>query len=264
MGAVLGQGTLGRAIDSQVVLDDAVMEHFSPGEEGKPRYGSVSMAPCMFQDNLANGSMGLLEAWVANHKVNFLVKRRGLQLNKDKSVCVIAGTKKQKQEASAKLEENPLKCGDFVTKEKEVEKWLGQYISGAGLADSVAKTVEAMEGKIKRSRSGDNNHSERLESHSGGRDGDCPAFLGGVLHPITPPWRRDLDRDVQGDGAEAQLSTAMVPPPGPPGGPWRPPAQPLLGLLLPGDGPEGGQGECDAGPALQEAGGGHPGRPGLH
>ena len=94
VGAVLGQGTLAGAIISQAVLDEAVMEHFTPGEEGQPRYGSVDMAPCMFQDDLANGSEGLLAARVANKKVDFLVKQRGLQLNRDKSVCVIVGSKK--------------------------------------------------------------------------------------------------------------------------------------------------------------------------
>ena len=54
----------------------------------------MNMAPCMFQDDLTNGSVGLLEARVANCKVNFLIKQRGLQLNKDKLVCVIAGSKK--------------------------------------------------------------------------------------------------------------------------------------------------------------------------
>ena len=44
VGAVLGQGTPGGALVSQAVLDDGVMEHFSPGEEGQPRYGSVAMA----------------------------------------------------------------------------------------------------------------------------------------------------------------------------------------------------------------------------
>ena len=149
VGAVLGQGTLGGAIVSQAVLDEGVMEHFLPGEEGQPRYGAVDLAPCMFQDDLANGSVGLLAARVANQKVDFLVKERGLQLNRDKSVCIIVGSREQRQEASAELEENPLKCGDFYTKEKAVEKWLGQYISGEGLADSVAKTIEAREGKIK-------------------------------------------------------------------------------------------------------------------
>ena len=36
-----------------------------------------------------------------------------------------------------------------VQKRRSEEKWLGQYISGLGLADSVAKTVEAREGKIR-------------------------------------------------------------------------------------------------------------------
>ena len=44
VGAVLGQGTLGGAIVSQAVLDEAVMEHFLPGEKGQPRYGSLAMA----------------------------------------------------------------------------------------------------------------------------------------------------------------------------------------------------------------------------
>ena len=149
VGAVLGQGTLGGAIISQAVLDDGVMEHFTPGEEGQPRYGSVPLAPCMYQDDLANGSEGLLHARVSNQKVDFLVKQRGLELNRDKSVCIILGSKKQKLEASKELEQNPLKCGDFITKEKAVEKWLGQFISAAGLTDSVAKTVEAREGKIR-------------------------------------------------------------------------------------------------------------------
>ena len=103
VGAVLGQGTLGSAIVSQAVLDEAVMEHFLPGEDGQPRYGTVKMAPCMFQDDLANGSEGIMEARIANQKVDFLVKQRGLQLNRDKSVCIIAGSKKQKKEASAEL-----------------------------------------------------------------------------------------------------------------------------------------------------------------
>ena len=36
---------------------------------------------------------------------------------------------------------------EFVMKEVQVEKWLGQYISAAGLTDSVAQTVGAQEGK---------------------------------------------------------------------------------------------------------------------
>ena len=77
------------------------------------------------------------------------MKQRGLNLHSEKSVCLIIGNKKQKLEASRNLEEQPLVCGDFTTKEKQCEKWLGQQISAQGLADSVAKTVQSREGKIK-------------------------------------------------------------------------------------------------------------------
>ena len=40
-------------------------------------------------------------------------------------------------------------CGSFETKEKQQEKWLGQMLSAAGVADSVRKTVAYKEGKIR-------------------------------------------------------------------------------------------------------------------
>ena len=40
-------------------------------------------------------------------------------------------------------------CGSFITKEKQQEKWLGQILSSAGLADSVDMTVKAKESKIR-------------------------------------------------------------------------------------------------------------------
>ena len=40
-------------------------------------------------------------------------------------------------------------CGETETKETQVDKWLGQTMSSKGLADSVMKTIEAREGKVK-------------------------------------------------------------------------------------------------------------------
>ena len=149
VGPCLGQGTIGGALVSQAVLDDAVMEHFVPGDDMQLQYGSVPLAPMMFQDDLINGSEDLAHARTANTKVDKLMKERGLSLNKDKSVCLIIGNKKQKKEASEELKVNPLMCGNLETKETQVEKWLGQFISAAGLADSVIQTVVARFGKIK-------------------------------------------------------------------------------------------------------------------
>ena len=149
VGAVVGQGTIGGALVSQAVLDDGVMEHFQPGDDLQVKYGSVPMAPFMFQDDRINVVEGLPQARIANKKVNTLMKQRGLALNKDKSVCVIMGTKRQRIKANEDLKSEPLICGDFETKPKQEEKWLGQILSEAGLADCAWKTVAARTGKIK-------------------------------------------------------------------------------------------------------------------
>ena len=78
-----------------------------------------------------------------------VIKQRGLCLNQDKSVCIIMGSKKQKKSATLELQDQPLLCGNFVTKEKPQVKWLGQILSSLGLADSVLQTIISREGKIR-------------------------------------------------------------------------------------------------------------------
>jgi hypothetical protein len=149
VGAVIGQGTIAGALISQAVLDDAVQEHFKPGGEGELSYGRVDLAPLLFQDDIIHGVAGLTEAREANRKMNTLVKERALGLNSKKSVMIVIGSKRQKEEVSKQLKEMPMKCGQIETKETDSDKWLGQYMSAGGLSDSVLKTVEAREGKIK-------------------------------------------------------------------------------------------------------------------
>ena len=57
--------------------------------------------------------------------------------------------KKQRGETKIQLITNPIMCGKSEMKQAEKEKWLGQQISARGLAESVAETVAAKEGKIK-------------------------------------------------------------------------------------------------------------------
>ena len=126
VGAVVGQGTIGGALVSQAVLDDAVTEHFPPDDELQLKYGSVPLSPLMFQDDLINIAEEINQAREVNNKIDVLMKQKGLSLNKDKSVCITFGNKKQKLTASKEIEERPLICGNFNTQEKELEKWLGQ------------------------------------------------------------------------------------------------------------------------------------------
>ena len=149
VGAVVGQGTIGGALVSQAVLDEGVMEHFSPGEEGEMQYGGVPLAPMMFMDDLIHSTRGVKEARRASCKVNILMKERALHLNQGKSTFIMYGTKRQKELMRAELEAEPMRCGDFIMEEKATDKWLGQMLSGEGLAESVAATVAAKEPKIK-------------------------------------------------------------------------------------------------------------------
>ena len=56
VGAVVGQGTMGGALVSQAVLDEGTKELFVPGDKNEINYGSVPMAPCLFQDDIIHGA----------------------------------------------------------------------------------------------------------------------------------------------------------------------------------------------------------------
>ena len=84
VGAVVGQGMLGGALVSQAVLDDGVMEHFSPGEELNMEYGDVPLAPLLWMDDVMKTTLSLDIARKTNLKINILLKQRGLSLNRKK------------------------------------------------------------------------------------------------------------------------------------------------------------------------------------
>ena len=52
VGAVVGQGTIAGALGSQAVLDEGISEYFPPGNRDELNYGTVPMAPFLFQDDL--------------------------------------------------------------------------------------------------------------------------------------------------------------------------------------------------------------------
>ena len=149
VGSVIGQGTIGGALISQAVLDDGVSQHFPPAGRTQVSYGGVPQAPLLWLDDVLNPSQGLDEAREANKRMNILIKERALTLNESKTVCIVIGSKKQKAEVSEELKRNPLLCGGFEMQEKQEDRWLGQQISAQGLEDSIWKTIETKEGKVK-------------------------------------------------------------------------------------------------------------------
>ena len=148
VGPCVGQGTIGGALASQASLDDGIMEQFHESQE-EVSYGAVEVLPILFQDDISHDSTSLLDARVANFKLDMVMKTKQLSLNRDKTVLVVLGKKEQKEQITKELLLNPLMCGSFEMKEVESEKWLGDYISSGGLGASVLATIEAREGKVK-------------------------------------------------------------------------------------------------------------------
>ena len=71
------------------------------------------MAPVMFQDDLANWSDSLENAKESSRRVDVLTKQLCLDLNKDKTVYILIGSKKQKKETRRQLKNEPLCVGNL-------------------------------------------------------------------------------------------------------------------------------------------------------
>ena len=109
----------------------------------------MEMGPLIFQDDLLENSPGVKEARAANVRVAAVMKEKRLHLNRDKSVCLLWGTNKQKNKLKEELAENPLMCGEVEMKMTDADKWLGDYLHTDGLAASVLETISQREGKVK-------------------------------------------------------------------------------------------------------------------
>ena len=107
-------------------------KQFSPGGEDKINYGSVPMAPLIFQDDVINCVGGINEARLASAKINKVVNSLNLRLPEDKTSCIVIGSNNQRLNISRCLQEDPLLCGDIETKLKKEFKWLGQILSSEG------------------------------------------------------------------------------------------------------------------------------------
>ena len=78
-----------------------------------------------------------------------VMKEKRLCLNKDKSVCLLWGTTKQKNSIKKELKKDPLKCEEVEMTMTDCDKWLGDYLHTDGLAASALETIIQREGKVK-------------------------------------------------------------------------------------------------------------------
>jgi hypothetical protein len=147
VGEVVGQGTVGGALASQINIDRGIDRYFC-GSSDEITYGSIRLQPLVFQDDVARVSCNLRKAQAGNHKLDFLMKEKQLKVHPDKTGYITIGNKKFQEKMARETMEKPIMFGDIVTKCKVADKYLGDMIHQDGLAASVEATIEERVGRI--------------------------------------------------------------------------------------------------------------------
>ena len=148
VGDVIGQGTAGAALVSQLNLDYGMKSYFS-GSGDEVYYGSVRCEYFAYQDDIGKPCAGVNQAQVANIKMSHLFEEKGLEAHPDKTGFIVFGGQKYKKEVDEQLESNPLYLGEFPVRRKQYDKYLGQILHTDGVRASVEATIKDREGKVK-------------------------------------------------------------------------------------------------------------------
>ena len=93
-------------------------------------------------DDIIRALGSVEEARVGNVKLANIVHSKQLFLNRDKTWFIMFGNKANICEAREEVERSPIWCGNFITKEKKADKWLGDIFHQDGLAESVVATIK--------------------------------------------------------------------------------------------------------------------------
>ena len=137
-GAGLAQGSLEGALVRSVSLDSDVMEFFKDSSE-EANYFSVRLQPLLYQDDVARISYNVESAQTGNTKMEVIAETKLLDYNLEKSGFLIVGEKKAKLKLQRDLNESPLIFCDRRMKQEINIKYLGNWLSANGLADSVKR-----------------------------------------------------------------------------------------------------------------------------
>ena len=112
VGDVIGQGTAGAALVSQLNLDHGLHTYFG-GSADEMYYGGVRCEYFAYQDDIGKPSAGVNEAQAGNVKLSQMFKDKGLEAHPDKTCFVVFGSREFKDKISRQLEANTLLFGDF-------------------------------------------------------------------------------------------------------------------------------------------------------
>ena len=148
-GDLVGQGTAGAGLVSQLNLDMGLQQYFQ-GSQDELYYGGVRIEYTAYQDDIGKPSLGVREAQTHMTKLAFMLEDKGLDAHPDKTAYIMfKGNKQDVEKKEKELKFTPLNFGQFMMSRKQKDKYLGQILHEDGLAASVAATVSDRVGKIK-------------------------------------------------------------------------------------------------------------------
>ena len=147
VGEVVGQGTVGGALTSQVNIDQGVSRYFSLSKD-EVNYGTIRLQPLILQDDVARLVEDIKSANAGNQKLSFVMKEKQLKVHHDKTGFIVIGNKEYQKKIAREVLETPIMFGNIVTKMKVSDKYLGDIIHSEGLDASVEATVEDRMGRI--------------------------------------------------------------------------------------------------------------------
>ena len=147
VGEVIGQGTVGGALASQVNIDAGIQRYFS-GSRDEVNYGTIRLQPLVFQDDVARLAFDVRSAQAGNYKLSFVMNEKQLKVHPDKTGFIAVGSKQFQDGIAREIQESPIMFGDITTKMKVMDKYLGDMIHKDGLSASIEATVEERLGRI--------------------------------------------------------------------------------------------------------------------
>ena len=83
-----------------------------------------------------------------SQKLSSLMKQKGLQCHPTKTVFLIVGNKRYREQAKKEIEDDPVMFGKFKMNLVENELYLGDMISSQGMENSVQHTIEKRLSKV--------------------------------------------------------------------------------------------------------------------
>ena len=145
---VVAQGSSGASLASGLNIDIGVNDYFNDSTD-EVFYGRVRLQPLLFCDDLNRLADNVRKTRAGLIKLDYVMKEKMLTFHPLKSVYMVYGSLKYKQEVEQELEANPLMLGDITLKKAKSQKYLGDILHEDGLKASVAATVKDREGRTK-------------------------------------------------------------------------------------------------------------------